>query len=273
MRIATQADRPVLNDLWQQAFGDEPEFSNFVFDKFAGFDHTYVEEQSGQIVALACAVPVTLGELRGFYLYGLNTRAELRGKGIMRALLQALEQQLAGGGAAFTVLVPANEPLFGFYEKLGYETLVTHRIVKKEVKPNLWVKADFDTLTAPRLAAARAQFLPRPYVSFATQPHAAMVQNLYTSGATTVQTEQGYGVFFVQHDTMVFRELAAESNFAATQILEAARQKSSCFEATIELPHFGELFLGEGEQRPYGMLKWLAEKRLTEELTMSLMCD
>ena len=273
MRIATQADRPVLNDLWQQAFGDGPEFSNFVFDKFAGFDHTYVEDQGGQIAASACAVPVTLGARRGFYLYGLNTRAELRGKGIMRTLMQTLEQQLVSDGAAFTVLVPANEPLFGFYEKLGYETLITHRIVKKEVKPNLWVKADFDTLTAPRLAAAREQFLPRPYVAFAAQPHAAMVQNLYTSGATTVQTEQGYGIFFVQRDTMMFRELAAESNFAATQILEAARQKSGCFEAMLELPRFGELFLGEGEQRPYGILKWLSDKRLTEELTMSLMCD
>ena len=98
MRIATQADRPVLNDLWQQAFGDGPEFSNFVFDKFAGFDHTYVEEQGGQLVASACAVPVTLGALRGFYLYGLNTRGELRGRGIMRTLLQTLEQQLAAGG-------------------------------------------------------------------------------------------------------------------------------------------------------------------------------
>ncbi len=273
MRIATQADRPVLNDLWQQAFGDGPEFSNFVFDKFAGFDHTYVEEQGGQLVASACAVPVTLGALRGFYLYGLNTRAELRGRGIMRTLLQTLEQQLAAGGAAFTVLVPANQPLFAFYEKLGYETRFTHRIVTKEVKPNLWVRADFDTLTAPRLAAAREQFLPRPYVAFAAQPHAAMVQGLYTEGATTVQTEQGYGVFFVQQDTMVFRELAAESNFAATQLLEAARQKSGCFEATLELPHFGELFLGEGEQRPYGMLKWLANERIAEEPNMSLMAD
>ena len=237
MRIATQADRPVLNDLWQQAFGDGPEFSNFVFDKFAGFDHTYVEDQGGQIAASACAVPVTLGARRGVYLYGLNTRAELRGKGIMRTLMQTLEQQLVSDGAAFTVLVPANEPLFGFYEKLGYEALITHRIVKKEVKPNLWVKADFDTLTAPRLAAAREQFLPHPYVAFAAQPHAAMVQNLYTSGATTVQTEQGYGIFFVQRDTMMFRELAAESNFAATQILEAARQKSGCFEAMLERAH------------------------------------
>ena len=123
-------------------------------------------------------------------------------------------------------------------------------------------------------AAAREKFLDRPYIAFAPEPHAAMVQNLYTEGATTVQTEEGYGVFFVERDVLVFRELAARGNLAATRILEAARQHTACDRARLELPRYGEVFLGEGETVPYGMLRWLrGEKKLSGEPTMSLMCD
>ena len=145
--------------------------------------------------------------------------------------------------------------------------------MEKEIRPNLWARAEFDTLTAQRLAAARQRFLEPPYVAFEPQAHAAMVQNLYTDGATTVETDEGYGVFFTQGDTLVFKELAATGNLAATRILEAARQHTACDRAKLELPRYGEVFLGEGEARPYGMLKWLDGEKKLDEPSMSLMCD
>ena len=274
MRKAEERDRAALQELWQQAFGDDPEFIDFVFDRFAGFDNIFLTEREGEIAAYLCAVPVTLDRLRGIYLYGVNTRAALRGQGIMRQLIGEVHAEAAARGLDFAVLVPEGEKLFGFYEKLGYETLFYHRIVEKEIRPNLWAQAEFDTLTAPRLAAAREKFLERPYIAFEGAAHAAMVQNLYTDGATTVQTEDGYGVFFIERDTLVFRELAANGNPAATRILEAARQHTACDRARLELPRYGEVFLGEGKTEPYGMLCWLhGPQKLTGEPTMSLMCD
>lgn len=274
MRKAEERDRAALQALWQQAFGDDPAFIDFVLDRFAGFDHIFLTEQGGEVAAYACAIPVTLGRLRGIYLYGVNTRADLRGQGIMRRLLEEIHDDAAARGLDFAVLVPEGEKLFGFYEKLGYETLFYHRTVEKEIRPNLWAQAEFDTLTAPRLAAAREKFLERPYIAFLPEAHAAMVQNLYTDGATTVQTEEGYGVFFVERDTLVFRELAASGNPAATRILEAARQHTACDRARLELPRYGEVFLGEGRTTPYGMLRWLhGPQKLEGEPNMSLMCD
>ena len=274
MRKAEERDRAALIALWQQAFGDEPQLIEFLLDRFAGLDHVFLTERDGEIAAYACAIPVTLDQLRGIYLYAVNTRADLRGQGIMTELLEEIHADAAGQGLDFAVLVPEGERLFRFYEKLGYQTLFYHRVLEKEIRPNLWAQAEFDTLTAPRLAAAREKFLDRPYIAFAPEPHAAMVQNLYTEGATTVQTEEGYGVFFVERDVLVFRELAARGNLAATRILEAARQHTACDRARLELPRYGEVFLGEGEAVPYGMLRWLrGEKKLSGEPTMSLMCD
>ena len=67
---------------------------------------------------------------------------------------------------------------------------------------------------------------------------------------------------------------AARGNFAATRMLEAARQHTGCAHAQLELPRYGELFAGEGSSVPYGMLYWLRGARaLSGEPTMSLMCD
>ncbi|HIV87283.1 MAG TPA: GNAT family N-acetyltransferase [Candidatus Pygmaiobacter gallistercoris] len=274
MRKAEERDRAALQALWQQAFGDDAAFVDFVLDRFAGLENIFLTERAGEVAAFACAVPVTLGRLRGIYLYGVNTRADLRGQGIMRELLGEIHADAAARGLDFAVLVPEGEKLFGFYEKLGYQTLFYHRIVEKEIRPNLWAQAEFDTLTAPRLAAAREKFLEQPYIAFEGGAHAAMVQNLYTDGATTVQTEEGYGVFFTERETLVFRELAASGNRAATRILEAARQQTGCDKARLELPRYGEVFLGEGKIIPYGMLYWLrGERKLDGEPNMSLMCD
>ena len=273
MRTATESDRPALAALWREAFGDGPEFIDFVFDRFAGLENIWWEEQDGAPAASACVVPVTMGPLRGVYLYGVNTRADLRGQGLMSRLLGQVHAEAARRGRDFAVLVPEGARLFDFYARLGYETRFYHRLVEKEIRLNLWARAEFDTLTAQRLAAARQRFLEPPYVAFEPQAHAAMVQNLYTDGATTVETDEGYGVFFTQRDTLVFKELAATGNLAATRILEAARQHTACDRAKLELPRYGEVFLGEGEARPYGMLKWLNGERKLDEPSMSLMCD
>lgn len=277
MRRAQEKDRAGLTELWQQAFGDGEAFIRFVLDRFAGLENIWLEEQAGQIAGYLCAVPVTMAGLRGFYLYGVNTRASLRGGGVMSRLLEAFCRE-AAKTAAFAALVPAGGPLFGFYERLGFETLFFHRQVERQLRVNLWAQADFDTLTARRLAAVRARFQKAPYVAFADGPHAAMVQNLYSEGATTVETEGGYGVFFIekdpqQQDYLVFKELAAASDSAATALLEAVRLRTGCSRAVLELPGESGPFLGEGKPQPYGMLRWLGEKQPLAGPVMSLMCD
>lgn len=273
MRTAKDADRPELVRLWQEAFGDDEATAGFVLDRFAGPENVLIAEEDGAIAAYACAIPVTMGRYRGIYLYGVNTKKELRGRGIMARLLGEIHTDAARRGRDFAVLVPEGKKLFGFYEKFGYTTRFYHRIVTKEVRPNLWAQAEFDTLTAPRLAALREKFLEPPYVAFEERAHAAMVQDLYTSGATTIEAENGYGVFFVRGDLMIFKELAAEGNLAATRMLEAARQHTGCSMAQLELPRYGEVFLGEGETVPFGMLKWLSGERKLDEPSMSLVGD
>lgn len=273
-RIACGADKPQLAANWQDAFGDGTAYIDFVFDRFAGLAHTYVSEQDGAVVASLCAVPVTLGRYQGIYLYGVNTKKEYRSKGIMDVLLRYVHETEKQNGAAFSVLIPASESLFGYYEKYGYQTVFYRHILRRPIRNNIWAQADFDTITAPRLNMLRHRFLEHEIVEFEPSAHAAMMQDLYTGGATTVETEGGYGIFFEMDGTLAFKEFLACDNLAANRLLEAARQHTGCENAALFLPRYSEVYLGEGgEESPYGQLCWLnGEKKLIEPY-MSLMCD
>ena len=77
-------------------------------------------------------------------------------------------------------------------------------------------------------------------------------------------------------------DLSEEENrlpvYGGERVLETIRaeldNQPHANRARLELPRYGEVFLGEGETAPYGMLRWLrGEKKLSGEPTMSLMCD
>ncbi len=192
MRKATEQDRAALHRaLAARRSATSREFIDFVFDRFAGLDEYLADRAGGRGRGLCLCDPGHARPAAG----GLP----LRGQHPCRSARAGDHATAAGGdprrggprGCDFAVLVPEGAKLFEFYEKLGYETLFYHRMVEKEIRPNLWAQAEFDTLTAPRLAAARENFLERPYVAFEPQAHAAMVQNLYTDGATTVRDRGG----------------------------------------------------------------------------------
>lgn len=260
---------------WQTAFGDDAAYTDFVFDRFAGLEHTWLAIEKDEVVASVCAVPVTLGKYTGIYVYGVNTRKDKQKQGVMDGLLRFVHEAEKAEGAQFAVLIPANKPLFDYYEKFGYKTFFWRRCLLLEIRNNLWAQADFDTLTAARLSQMRSRFIDTDYVKFSQSAHAAMMQDLYTGGATTVETEGGYGVYFTtKSDILEFRELMAADNLAANRLLEAARQKSGCSSARLYLPRYSELYLGEGgEEQAYGQLCWLLEEHRLSDPYMGLMCD
>lgn len=270
---ATPADKQALVQNWQDAFGDDSAFINFVFDQFAGLEHTVLARENGQAIASICAIPVTLGRYKGVYLYGVNTRKDFRGRKVMDTLLRYLHQKEAQAGMDFAVLVPAERSLFDYYARYGYKTLFYRRQLDKPIALNLWAQAEFDSVTALRLRQLRARFLGEEVVCFAEKNHAAMLQSLYTAGATTVETEDGYGVFFQKGDLLTFAELAARDDRAANRILEACRQHTGARQAKIYLPRYGSVFLGEGAEQPYGQLCWLCGEHTLQDPYMGLMGD
>lgn len=129
-RLATATDLPRLTALWQEAFGDAPEvirsFWERCFDKIKVF--CLFEDKA--LCAMACALPLQYIDADGEshrcpYFYAVATAKKWQNRGLCRSLLTQAEAQLKKDGAVLCCLVPGEERLFSFYERLGYRNAFT----------------------------------------------------------------------------------------------------------------------------------------------------
>ncbi len=126
---AKKNDLPALTVLWQTCFGDsEADIRRFweaAFDKI----QVYHVREGKKSLAMLCVLPTQLvdecgGSRSCGYFYAVCTAPEARGKGLCAKLMQYAEKNC---GFACAALVPAEESLFEFYQKLGYQTTFYHK--------------------------------------------------------------------------------------------------------------------------------------------------
>lgn len=89
-----------------------------------------VAEHAGQVLGYAChgAAPMTDGV---HDLYWIAVAPEAHGRGIGRALMDAVEQAVRGSGGRMLLIETASKPSYedtrGFYERAGYSELARIR--------------------------------------------------------------------------------------------------------------------------------------------------
>ena len=121
IRFAEKKDIPYIKELWDIAFGEEPDFNKYFFDNFFKYEDTllYIEEKP---VAMLQMMPYTLKGIGAVtYIYGATTHPDYRKNGLMGELLKKSFEIDKSRGIKGSVLIPANQGLFNYYSKFGYE--------------------------------------------------------------------------------------------------------------------------------------------------------
>lgn len=108
--------------IWQEAFGDTEE-SVEAFRKTAfSPDRARVALENGVPVAALYWFDCSCYGRKIAYLYAIATDPAYRGRGICHRLMEKTHRDLQAQGYVGALLVPAEEHLFGFYRRMGYET-------------------------------------------------------------------------------------------------------------------------------------------------------
>ena len=115
-------DIPALRGLWREAFGDSEEFLDIFFGTAMDPHRCFVAKDGDRLAAMLYWFDCTCRGQKTAYLYAAATAKAYRGQGICRKLMAHTHAYLQGLGYVGTFLVPAEESLFGFYGKMGYET-------------------------------------------------------------------------------------------------------------------------------------------------------
>lgn len=111
---------PQLKMLWQQAFGDTDEEIDAFFKVGFSEKRCLCVTLGGQVAAALYWFDCTLWNKNIAYLYAIATEESFRGQGIASKLIAHTHKHLENSGYAGAVLVPCEDSLFGFYERLGY---------------------------------------------------------------------------------------------------------------------------------------------------------
>lgn len=110
-------DREQIISLWSAVFGDSREDIEFFLDECKNYDclGLFVDDTLASMVFL---VDCNYSEYNGQYVYAVCTAEEYRKKGYSSSLISEAKKQMRD----FLWLIPANDGLFDFYAKHGFET-------------------------------------------------------------------------------------------------------------------------------------------------------
>lgn len=110
-------DREQIISLWSAVFGDSREDIEFFLDECKNNSclGLFVD---GALASMLFLVDCKYSEYNGQYVYAVCTAEEHRNKGYSSSLISEAKKQMSD----FLWLIPANDGLFEFYSKHGFET-------------------------------------------------------------------------------------------------------------------------------------------------------
>ncbi len=115
VELASIQDKKELQILWQITFLEDRSVTDDFFDKIFSSVIAPVIRVDGEIVSSLFLIPCKIGEYNGKCVYCAMTKFSHRGKGYMKELLAE------NYDCDFLILVPAEQSLFDYYAKCGFE--------------------------------------------------------------------------------------------------------------------------------------------------------
>ncbi len=124
IRFSDKNTKPLVKSMWKTVFEDKDEYIDLIFSRKYKHENTLVYFEDNVAVAALQMFPYTIrfyGEVIPFYyLAGLCTLPEYRNRGFMGKLILESFRIMRDRNIPMSILVPAEEWLFGYYEKYGF---------------------------------------------------------------------------------------------------------------------------------------------------------
>lgn len=137
IRLSQKDDISGIVSLWNESFGDTAEEIMFFINNKYLPENTLVAEENGEIASVLFLLDGKMCirgiEYPSYYLYAACTLKKYRGRGFMAKLLEEAERIAALREIDFICLMPGEKSLFDFYEKFGYKTAFSRKVLSVDV--------------------------------------------------------------------------------------------------------------------------------------------
>ena len=191
-------DFPEMRVLWREAFGDSEAFLDIFWRTAFSPERSHIAVSDGGVVGALYWLDSEIEGERCAYIYAVATKASERGKGICSTLMEYTHRLLNDKGYSSALLVPGDEGLFAFYERLGYRCVC--RVTEGEAVAS--VGEIPRKICAEEYSALRHSLLPRGAVREGREGIAFLAEthSLYATDDTVIAVRR-------EGDTLVASEL------------------------------------------------------------------
>lgn len=125
IKFANEHTAPLVRKMWKICFEDIDESMYIHFTYKYKNENTLIYFEGNEPAASLQMLPYTITfygeEIPFVYLAGLCTYPKYRKKGYMSALIDEAHRVIAKRNIPLAILIPADESLYNFYRKYGYE--------------------------------------------------------------------------------------------------------------------------------------------------------
>ncbi|SDN18954.1 GNAT family N-acetyltransferase [Acetanaerobacterium elongatum] len=258
IRFAKNSDVPFLKALWREAFGDDDSFINFFYEHRFSESNTLIWAENEIPVAMLTLLPAQMKMGKKFYpvryVYGVATKLEYRGRGISSELICYINEQ-ANKSHEMLVLVPAQESLFEFYKKFGYQKCFYLKDYSFPVQENLPVSYEVRPISPDEYKAIRdSRFQDDGYIIWDEKALAYIIEeNTFWNGYTVMiehHRAKDILMYYIKAKTLHVKETSLNKD-VLFPILSDIAFKMGCHTVHARLSQGHEL---DFTSRAFGMI-------------------
>ena len=125
IQFASKETEHLVRGMWKTCFEDTDEFIDLVFTDKYRHENTLIYFENGVAAASLQMYPYSITfygqEIPFYYFAGLCTLPEYRKRGYMEQLIKKAFSVMQDRKIPLSILIPAEDWLYGFYAKYGYE--------------------------------------------------------------------------------------------------------------------------------------------------------
>lgn len=258
---------PLLKKLWLDCFEEKSEAVDLFFERCMDFTSIYTASVEKKPVAMLFLVHSTLNGKKAHYLCSAATQGEYRNLGIMSRLIDFALADSHKNGDIYSLLFPANEKLYSYYERLGYKALcsASRKVFSREElrrfadnrQSNLPLENSYNYEELQRLCLKdNFLFQNNKFISFATDYY-----SLYD--CETVKSDNCFALIDEDNGTAdVFYSLYTDFSVLAEKILKNTTAKRFVFTGNPD----SEIYNNSINEK-YGMIKSLDNNEKIPENT------
>lgn len=127
LRLANKNDTEQQKNIWKLCFGDPDSFIELYFSDRYKADETALLLHNGHIASMLAMLPANVVNSGGerhnaAILYAIATHPKYQGRGYAGRLIEFSNGLLAGKNIQISILTPAGESLYQYYQRLGFKT-------------------------------------------------------------------------------------------------------------------------------------------------------